>query len=201
MSGSDEEFDDLYRRHRLAVLRYVRRRLVTADVEDVVGEVFTIAWRRRGDVPGGSGQLPWLYGTARRVLANEHRRARRVRALTDRLESENQPLPGGADPSDQVARLVDVARAFDRLADDDQELLRLVAWELLDTADVARVVGCSRPAAAMRIGRARRRLRAYLEQPDIDQPDIDQRDGARQPSAAPTRQPTSTPDPEREVRR
>ncbi|MDN5772092.1 MAG: hypothetical protein L0I76_27150 [Pseudonocardia sp.] len=79
MSGSNEDFDDLYRRHHLVVLRYVRRRLATADVEDVVGEVFTIAWRRRNDVPAGNAQLLWLYGTARRVLANEHRRARRLK--------------------------------------------------------------------------------------------------------------------------
>lgn len=166
MSGRDEDFDHLYRRHHLAVLRYVRRRLATADVEDVVGEVFAIAWRRRNDVPAGNGQLLWLYGTARRVLANEHRRARRVQALTDRLQDDHMPRSGGADPSNQVSRFIDVARAFDRLSGDDQELLRLVAWELLETAGVARVVGCSRPAAAMRIARARRRLRAHLGQPD-----------------------------------
>ena len=96
------------------------------------------------------------------MLANEYRRARRVHALADRLESRDRP-GDGADLAERVSQVVDLARAFDRMTEDDKELLRLVAWEHLDTADVARVVGCSRPAAAMRIARARRRLRAQLE--------------------------------------
>lgn len=185
------EFDDLYRRHHPAVRRYVRRRLLAADADDVVGDIFAIAWRRRHDLPPESGQLPWLYGTARRVLANEHRRVRRLHALTDRLENQDRPASSGVDPSDQAAGLIDVARAFDRLSDDDQELLRLVAWESLDTADVARVLDCSRPAAAMRIARARRRLRKQLDCPEI-------------PSLTPSaivRRPTRALRPEREVRR
>jgi RNA polymerase sigma-70 factor (ECF subfamily) len=167
VSVGDEEFDDLYRRHHGAVLRYVRRRLVTADAEDVVGEVFAVAWRRRRDMPGEAARLPWLYSTAYRVLANEYRRARRVHALAERLESRDRP-GDGADLAERVSQVVDLARAFDQMTEDDKELLRLVAWEHLDTADVALVVRCSRPAAAMRIARARRRLRAQLDRPEND---------------------------------
>ena len=41
--------------------------------QDAVSETFLVAWRRLADVPTGADTLPWLYGVARRVLANQRR--------------------------------------------------------------------------------------------------------------------------------
>jgi RNA polymerase sigma-70 factor (ECF subfamily) len=45
-----------------------------------------------------------------------------------------------------------------RLSDRDREAILLVAWEELDTASAAAVLGCSRAAFAVLLHRARRRL-------------------------------------------
>ena len=68
--SNDEVFAAAYREHYWAVSRYVARRLDgrTSEVEEVVAEVFTVAWRRRADLP--DVPLPWLYGVARNCLAN-----------------------------------------------------------------------------------------------------------------------------------
>ena len=50
------------------------------------------------------------------------------------------------------------------LGDDDRELLLLVSWEELSPAEAAKVLGISSLAARSRLHRARRRLRALLEQ-------------------------------------
>ncbi len=42
----DPSFTELYRSHYSAVLRFVRRRIREADVDDVVSETFLAAWRR-----------------------------------------------------------------------------------------------------------------------------------------------------------
>ncbi|MGW2240634.1 sigma factor-like helix-turn-helix DNA-binding protein, partial [Streptomyces sp. NPDC001759] len=49
------------------------------------------------------------------------------------------------------------------LSEADQEVLRLTAWEELGVDDLAVALGCGTRAAAMRLHRARRRLRAEID--------------------------------------
>lgn len=152
------------------VLGYAMRR--TADPEDaadVAAEVFAVAWRRIADVPPGA-ELPWLFATARRVLANHHRGRRRAHRLEVKLEGIAAELP---QPSPDVAATsrVDVEQvgdAFQTLVSADQEVLRLVGWEGLDRAQLAQTLGCSRPVARARLHRARRRFAAALAAHGID---------------------------------
>ena len=48
-----------------------------SDAQDAVAEVFLTAWRRLDDVPEGDAARIWLYATARKVIANQRRSARR----------------------------------------------------------------------------------------------------------------------------
>lgn len=56
----EEQFTAMYRCHRVAVERYVLRRVQAEDVGDVLAEVFLTAWRRYEQIP--ADPLPWLYG-------------------------------------------------------------------------------------------------------------------------------------------
>ncbi|MEV5959753.1 sigma-70 family RNA polymerase sigma factor [Streptomyces sp. NPDC051987] len=162
--SNDEIFAAAYREHYWAVSRYVARRLDgrTGEVEEVVAEVFTVAWRRRADLP--AAPLPWLYGVARNCLANAVRGYGRRRRLVDRLGNDDTAhgrhlvdSPGSERPGAWVHE------ALARLSPADQEVLRLTAWEELDTDEVAVALGCGKRAAAMRLHRARRRLRAEID--------------------------------------
>jgi RNA polymerase sigma-70 factor (ECF subfamily) len=162
--SDDEIFAAAYRRHYWAVSRYVARRLDggSGDVEEVVAEVFTVAWRRRCELP--AHPLPWLYGVARNCLANAVRGHGRRRRLLDRLgndetahgrqfaASPNADAPG-AWVHDALARLSPAGR----------EVLRLTAWEELAIDEVAVALGCGSRAAAMRLHRARKRLRVEID--------------------------------------
>lgn len=53
-------------------------------------------------------------------------------------------------------------RALARLGEDDAEILRLWAWEQLEPAEIASVLGISAAASRVRLHRARRRLEAAL---------------------------------------
>ena len=57
------------------------------------------------------------------------------------------------------------ARAFRALPEQDRELLSLVAWEELDTAQLATVLGISRNAVRIRLHRARKRFAKLLTAP------------------------------------
>jgi RNA polymerase sigma-70 factor (ECF subfamily) len=148
-------FRAVYARHYADVVRYGLRRLDgTAAAEELAQEVFLVAWRRRWDVPERA--LPWLYGVARRLLAN-HWRA--LRAAPPPGELGDRPA---ADRRAGVDDLLDVRAALARLSEDDQEILRLIAWEQLAVAEAALVLGCGVTAAKVRLHRARRRLTALL---------------------------------------
>ena len=143
----------LFATHAGAVRAYARRRVDPAAADDAVSEVFVIAWRRLDDVP--PDPLPWLLACARRVLLHQQRRRGRDVALQTRLTA----MPR-AEAS--VSRDGSLAQAFSALSEQDRELLLLIAWEGLDTAQAAHVLGCSRNALAVRLHRARKRFAAAL---------------------------------------
>jgi RNA polymerase sigma-70 factor (ECF subfamily) len=157
---AEDDFSAAFELHYRDVERFLYRRAPDLPVADLTAEVFLVAWRRWVQVPGDR-VLPWLYGVARNVLANEVRGELRHRRLVDRVAALSPPLVE-ADHADEVSERAAVAAAFDRLGEADREVLRLVVWERLSTADAARVLGCSTAAFAMRLARARRRLRAAL---------------------------------------
>jgi RNA polymerase sigma factor (sigma-70 family) len=153
-------FEAVYAAHRGPILGYVVRRTENGDdAADIIAETFMTAWRRLDDLPPEPQARLWLYGVARRVLANHHRGERRRSALADRLRAD---LTAAYRPPEYTGELADVARAFRSLPDADRELLALTAWEGLDHGQIAVVLGCSRNAVRIRVHRARRRLAGEL---------------------------------------
>jgi RNA polymerase sigma factor (sigma-70 family) len=149
-------FDELYAANHRQVLGYLLRRTETTDdAADVFSETFLIAWRRLDELPVGEQARMWLYGTARRTLANYRRGERRRSALAERLRAD---LAVRYQPPAFEGELAEISVAFGRLSESDRELLSLVAWEGLDPGQIAVVLGCSRNAARIRLHRARRKL-------------------------------------------
>lgn len=147
------EFERLFQSCYEPVFRYAARRVSPDAVQDVVSDTFLVAWRRFDDLHGEP--LPWLLGIARGVSANHLRGAQRRLALLERISREPQPEPSQL--RDDV-----LLSALAGLSEVDREALLLVSWEGLSNRDAARVVGCTTTAFAVRLHRARRRLRQEL---------------------------------------
>lgn len=161
-----EKFSDLYRAHYEEVLRYALRRTDPETARDVAAETFLVAWRRLDVVPADSGMAsPWLYGVARRVLANTTRSRLRAERLTARL-GQDRSVTSAADAAGAIADSDRLRSALATLSELDQEALRLVGWEELDLAAAALAMGCSRATMAVRLHRARRRLEQVLGMAD-----------------------------------
>lgn len=167
MDDREARFEAVYAATYEPILGYVLRRCPSPDdAADVVAETFTVAWRRVEEIPSGDRARLWLYGVARRVLAN-HRRGeaqRRRRTTSLRHDLRDEIAGVGADPVEASA----IAEAFRVLSDDDRELLGLVAWEGLDHSAIAAVLGCSAGAARVRLHRARKRFARALRAAQID---------------------------------
>ena len=153
---------ELFEAHHTAVLGYVSRRAGSADrAADVFSEVFLVAWRRLDDVPPGAEARLWLFGVARRTLANARRATRRRDALVERLSASLPPSAFVYLP-EEPASPGRIRAAIDRLDPVDAELVRLVAWEGLAPHQAGAVVGLGPGQARVRLHRARARLRAWL---------------------------------------
>jgi RNA polymerase sigma-70 factor (ECF subfamily) len=151
-----EVISELYERHAAAVHHYALRRSDSETAEEVTAQVFLVAWRRRSALP--EDPLPWLYGVARRALADQRRGASRRLRLGARLRSTTV-----AHHSHQEFADGGLADALSRLPELDREVLLLRYWEELEPAQIARVTGRSKAATTVRLHRARNRLRRELD--------------------------------------
>lgn len=159
MIEAEERFRGIFQAAYPALCRYAHHRgLGESDAEDLVAETLEVAWRRLSDVPADD-PLPWLYSVARNLWRNRVRSERRRANLVTRL-GEVLERPADTDPREISA---DALRsALSDLPEDDQELLRLVAWDDLTPTQAATVLGCTPAAARTRLHRARNRLAMRL---------------------------------------
>lgn len=156
-----------------ALRRYATNRgLSRVDADDLVASTLEIAWAHLEDVPQIE-PVPWLYAVARNLLRNKRRtEARRADLIT--------MAPRAREPFDSTEAAVlgpqAIRDALEQLDPDDQEILRLVAWDDLSPAQAATVLGCSALAARSRLHRARNRLAALLD----SDPRVQRRGGSGQ---------------------
>jgi RNA polymerase sigma-70 factor, ECF subfamily len=162
-AGRAKRFERMFGETSGQVFAYALRR--TGDrhaAEEVVSETYLVAWRRFDEMP--KERLPWLLGTARKVLANQRRSTKRRQPGGPHLPLDlAQAQARGTSVSELIAERDAFAEAFAALGSRDREVLALVAWDGLKPREAARVVGCTAAAFSLRLHRARRRLLKELE--------------------------------------
>jgi RNA polymerase sigma-70 factor, ECF subfamily len=177
-----ERFTALYEEHHSRVYAYAVSKAGRQLADEVVSEVFLVAWQRAADLP--QPLLPWLLAVARNVALGQFRAAARQQSIAAELAAWTSEA-GGGDVAADVAERLAVLRALTGLSELDRELLTLVAWHGLSAADSAQVMGCSTAAYFVRLHRARRRLeRAMDSAADCPDPATGTRSAARSRSAA-----------------
>jgi RNA polymerase sigma-70 factor (ECF subfamily) len=157
---ADARLAALWQAYYRDVLAYAQRRASPEVAAEVASSTFGVLWRRI-DEPLAD-PLPWLYGVARRELANQRRSDRRRRSLVTRLSLRRASPTIAPDAADSAVDGVEARAALARLRPDDREALMLIAWEGLTPEQAAAVLGVTPATFAVRLHRARRRLEAEL---------------------------------------
>ena len=149
--------DGWFRAYADRVLAYLLHRADPQTAQDVLQEVFVIAFRKADEVP--APPLGWLFGTARRVLANRRRGLRRHDQLIARLLDDvgTETDPDTADLKHAFAHTLATLSVTDR------EVLTLTGWYDLTPTEAAAALGCSPSTYAVRLHRARARLATALD--------------------------------------
>ncbi len=170
-SGDDPEaFRELYRRHAVPLLTYLRRNTEDAETAvDLLAETFAIAYEKREKHNPKRGPAgAWIFGIARNQVRRTHRRKSAESKAVRRLG-----IQIGALDEDSLARieeLVDarsehhaLAAAMGELGAADRTALNLRVMQQQNYEDVAQQLECSVPTARVRVHRALAKLAARME--------------------------------------
>ncbi|RNL84358.1 RNA polymerase sigma factor [Halostreptopolyspora alba] len=162
-------FERFYREHVAAIQRFVARRVAdpyrAADLTaDIFLRVIDSAHTYR---PGRGGAVAWLYGIARNVVAGEWRQRHREHQARRRLsgrrllaEEDLARIEARIDAQAQSRRLY---AAMERLTAKERAVLELVALEEMPLRHVADALDIQPMTARVRLYRARRTMREWLE--------------------------------------
>lgn len=153
-----ERFEAFYGAHHQSIAAYVRRRVIEHDVEDVIAQVFLVAWRRFETIPPPPEGRLWLFGVARRMVADHRRSTIRRRRLNERLAEEARGPARSAGTFEATQLRID--RAMRALRPGEREVLRLILWDDVSHAEAAALLGCTANAVELRYRRARNHFRA-----------------------------------------
>ena len=162
------EVTELYRRESARLLVFFTCRTYDAQLAvDLVAETFARAYESRARVRGEQ-PAAWLWGIARNVLRDAHRRGSAERRALRRLAVEPPALNDG-----EVARIEElaglgelrsaVAAALQTLPAEQRDALQLRVVDELDYPTVADRLGVSEVAARARVSRALRALAGALD--------------------------------------
>ncbi len=151
--------------HVDTIHRYIARRAGDDVALDVTAETFRVALEQFDRFDRSLGdERAWLYGIATNLLRRHWRDEQRL-TRTHRRLGEATRVPG--DPLVAVDERIDAERdaerildAIDRLDPDDRELLVLVAWEHLSSAEISAALDVPASTIRARVRRIRLRLRS-----------------------------------------
>ena len=156
---SPEEFNAVFRALLPEVSKFLARRVDREDVEDLAADLFELAWSKRNQIESGF-ELPWLYKSARYLIANHHRKqSGRTRILASLAEPVSAPSAESIALAD-----LELSDAWKRLSPKEQELLALWAFENLGVREISKVLSITENASNIRLTRAKQKLISLLSE-------------------------------------
>jgi RNA polymerase sigma-70 factor (ECF subfamily) len=160
-------FDHLYESYEPTVERWVRRLVgPTAEVEDLVHDVFVVALRRRREFRGDAKVSTWLFRITQLVV-RKRRFRRRLRQFLDVLHRAHEeavapPSPTPLEVLEERRRCAQLYQALDRLPDKYRTVVVLCDIEGSSAEEVGHLLGLTANAVWVRVHRARAMLLEQL---------------------------------------
>ena len=174
LDGDVEAFAAIVNAHQRLIAADLARRLPAQDVQEVAQDTFLRAFR---SLPSFRREAPfriWILRIARHAAMDFWRKKYRRRDLPfselddasllhAEVSQQERLAEKKADQDAREAAQEWLAAALRRLNPDDRAVITLVELEERSMEDAARRLGCGLSAVKVRAFRARRRLKAILE--------------------------------------
>jgi RNA polymerase sigma factor (sigma-70 family) len=135
---AESEFTRFFEVEWPRLKRYLRRHVGSEDAEDVAQEAFARLYARAADARSPSG---YLYQTARNLVIDGKRRARRAQAVlveSAPMETIADPRPSPEEEADWRQRLAQASVLFDRMSPKCRRVFLLRVVEGCAYAEIAR---------------------------------------------------------------
>lgn len=146
-------------RHEAELCAWLRARMGNAhDADDMLQELFLKALRQGRKFCDIGNARAWLFEVARNALAD------RLRLHKNEVELPEDLAVDADEPAAVDGLAACLPRALFELSDEDQEAINLCDLQGLKQQDYARLKGLSLAGAKSRVQRARKRLRAHLNE-------------------------------------
>jgi RNA polymerase sigma-70 factor (ECF subfamily) len=162
------EFDSLVRAHHGALLAFARRLCRDpADAHDLTQDALERALRRFESLTPGSNARAWLFTILHNAFIDRCRRKAAARTMPLEEEdiaaptSSSQPTPP---PAWTAITPEQLRSAVDSLDEGFRDVYRMHALEGRSYEEISRALGLPTNTVGTRLARARRKLKAILEQ-------------------------------------
>jgi RNA polymerase sigma-70 factor (ECF subfamily) len=132
------------------------------DADDLVQDCLVQALDRLTMESAIIDVRPWLFTIMRNLFISRWRRTRRRPETVSSNALETEEIPVGPEQDSALARR-DLLAGFDRLTDDQREVLLLVSVEGLQYREVAAILQVPVGTVMSRLSRARDNLRAHMD--------------------------------------
>jgi RNA polymerase sigma-70 factor (ECF subfamily) len=161
--GDREAFAMVFRRHHATVFRFSRQMLGSTEAaEDVTQDVFVALAQRAGRYDPSRGSLTtYLYGIARHLVLQRHKRTRLRREVDVDDVSDEPRLASSSNPADELCRaqlVREVRIAILKLPVHYREVIVLCELNGLSYEDAAAIIDCPIGTVRSRLSRGRELL-------------------------------------------
>ncbi|MEZ4322275.1 MAG: sigma-70 family RNA polymerase sigma factor [Myxococcota bacterium] len=161
----DLDLGELFDAHGPFLLRVVHRLTGRADLaEDLVQEVFLVAWKRRDELTDSAGIRTWLYRVAVNVVRHRHRSESRYGALLERFTHVFRRTSPGADEGlERYERGQRVHAMIQQLTPKQREVFVLFELEELEGVEIAEILDIPLNTVWSRLRLARAAFKQHWE--------------------------------------
>ncbi len=165
-AGDGAAFDELYRLHGTRLYNLAYRMAGSAqDADDLLQDIFLLAYRKLGSFRGESSLGTWLYRLGMNHCLDVLRsRQARMGRETDSLDDEGAMPVASPGPALGAVSRIDLERAIGHLPRACRAAFLLHDVEGFGHNEVASILGISEGTSKSQVHKARLRIRAYLTQ-------------------------------------
>lgn len=161
--GDEPAFELLYRRHSTPLYNYLFRLTHhTTVAEDLLQEVFVVAWEKAHSFRGDAQVKTWLFRIAHHQAISWLRRKREVLTADGTLFDRPVP-PQGETQVMETWRAEQLGTALDKLSPEHRAVLELAYFYDMPYAEIAKIMDCPVGTVKSRLNYARRSLSLHLQ--------------------------------------
>ena len=163
-AGDLAAFEELYRAHSQRLYAVAYRMLGQAeDAEDMLQEIFLLAFRKLPTYKGDASLGTWLYRLGMNACLDRLRsKARRNDQQTDWLDGDQPPASAVSHGGGSVVSRLDLERALRHLPAGCRAAFLLHDVEGFEHREIASMLGIAEGTSKSQVHKARLRLRSLL---------------------------------------